>query len=115
MIVFFLILFFAFTEFHVNGKEFQKSGHSGRGLIDGETYQTRTKLKVYLHIGPHKTATTSIQHYLYHIRDDLMKKGICWPSFASKREWLVPIPHKSKNELALDLIEKNEVTPSILH
>eukprot|EP01040_Poterioochromonas_malhamensis_P009967 gene9967-10831_t len=115
MNVLFFILLFAFTKFHVNGKEFQKSGHSGKGFIDGETFETKTKLKVYLHIGPHKTATTSIQHYLYHIRDDLMKKGICWPSFTNKREWLVPIPHKSKNELALDLIEKNEVTPSVLH
>eukprot|EP01040_Poterioochromonas_malhamensis_P012345 gene12345-13497_t len=75
----------------------------------------KTKLKVYLHIGPHKTATTSIQHNLHNIRDDLMKKGICWPNFTNKREFLVSRAHKSLNELALDLIEKNEVTPSILH
>eukprot|EP01040_Poterioochromonas_malhamensis_P015606 gene15606-17494_t len=111
----FLILFFTFARSYINGKEIQKRINSGRSLVGGGTHQTKTKLKVYLHIGPHKTATSSIQHSIHHIRDDLMKKGICWPSFTNKREWLVPIPHKAVNELALDLAERSEVTPSILH
>eukprot|EP01040_Poterioochromonas_malhamensis_P009968 gene9968-10832_t len=109
----FLVLFFTFARSYINGKEIQKRINSGRSLVGGRTHQK--KLKVYLHIGPHKTATTSIQHYLYHIRDELMKKGICWPSFTNKREWLAPQPHKAVNELAFDLAERSEVTPSILH
>eukprot|EP01040_Poterioochromonas_malhamensis_P013867 gene13867-15297_t len=115
MSIFFLIVSFAFILFSGNGKEIQQTDDSRRNLVDKETHQTKTQLKVYLHIGPHKTATTSIQHYLYHIRDDLMKKGICWPSFTNKREWLAPQPHKAVNELAFDLAERSEVTPSILH
>jgi len=36
-------------------------------------------MKIYLHIGTHKTGTTSIQHFAEDNMDLLAEHGICWP------------------------------------
>ncbi|MCJ9430789.1 hypothetical protein [Kordiimonas marina] len=36
-------------------------------------------MKIYLHIGTHKTGTTAIQHYCLENRDRLLRHGIFWP------------------------------------
>lgn len=36
-------------------------------------------METIIHIGQHKTGTTSLQHYLYHSRQELLDKGILYP------------------------------------
>lgn len=37
--------------------------------------------RLFLHIGTHKTATTSIQHYLFENRAELRRRGILYPDY----------------------------------
>ncbi len=37
--------------------------------------------RILLHIGTHKTATTSIQHYLFDNREELARRGIFYPDY----------------------------------
>ena len=42
-------------------------------------------LKLFLHIGPHKTGTTSFQKYCYDNYHRLLKLGICYPRFKGEK------------------------------
>lgn len=57
-------------------------------LLKSTTKQTKNKSylkkikkkELYLHVGMHKTGTTTIQHFLYHNRKALSSNGVLYPS-----------------------------------
>ena len=53
--------------------------HSGTN-IEQESRSKRKKKTLYLHVGMHKTGTTTIQHFLYHNRRMLSRYGLLYPS-----------------------------------
>ena len=76
--------------------------------------------KVILHIGPHKTGTSSIQKMLFDNRKSLEKKNILYPNFANKEGWGHHIIHKELKQGNLDdkfflnLSSKNHNTHTLL-
>lgn len=51
---------------------------------------------LFVHVGPHKTATTSLQHFLFSYRRCLLAKSVCYPVISPNT------PHKiNHNDLAI--------------
>lgn len=70
-----------------------------------------SKLTIFLHVGPHKTGSSHIQYYLTKVRQNLMERGICWPSLSNIS---TSYSHKALSSLAFDLRSKDQANPQIL-
>lgn len=58
-------------------------------------------MKLFLHIGPHKTGTTSVQNFFYDHRKELNKRGLLYPAYSlyDKQHLLLPLKYLPKNQL----------------
>ena len=65
-------------------------------------------MNVIVHVGPHKTATTSLQHFLYDNRAELLSIGVCYPVISPG------VPNKiSHNDLASSMIRGDDEQTSV--
>jgi len=70
-----------------------------------------TSIKLILHAGTPKTATTSLQFFFDENRELLLKKGILYPNLylntpAPKHQWIVGLLHEGNLDKLYDYIEK---------
>jgi hypothetical protein len=64
-------------------------------------------MDIIVHVGPHKTATTSLQHFLYDNRAALLGCGVCYPVISPD------VPNKiSHNDLAASMIAGDDAKTS---
>ena len=49
-------------------------------------------MKLFIHTGLHKTATTSFQHFLFNNRESLLEAGVFYPQIDQNQEshWQIP-------------------------
>ncbi|MEE1672811.1 hypothetical protein SNR37_002221 [Agarivorans aestuarii] len=62
--------------------------------------------KLIIHIGTHKTGTTTIQHQLYNSRDALLSNGILYPTYA---EFLNKKDHYAHLDIAKAIMNESKV------
>jgi hypothetical protein len=71
------------------------------GLYAGkQLYDLDNRKILYLHVGPHKTGTTSLQVALHENREALRQKGLYYPSCLAESRW-----PESHNEMAFKVKE----------